>query len=359
MAASLEEREASSVSGGTASCEYQAVKRHYSSLVKQLQHVLPEVLVEFFSHNLISSQDLGEAMSSKQPSFNRASEILRVILTKIEINTKWYHILVDVLKESSNLREIGEDIEKCRALGACSKPPSRAESLTELGELALKMMGVLRKEEIYKEADIEYLTGVREREMLQIENLQRTSQEPVPSGEKMKGSVRGSIKVLQENLIRQGAAIRDLRKEKTALQAKIREIDASYKEKQKAYEDRIIEMWEKFQKKKDALIEKMEGIEEEKAKKLSTVKLELLRVQRREKRAVQELTLSNSRLTQAWPSLPQDVSHTAKSSVDWEGNVTDTPFIISRVIEHKDKELAETKMKIKQLMARSKSDTST
>ena len=256
---------------GTATSEYQAVKRHYSSLVKQLQHVLPEVLVEFFSHNLISSQELGEAMSSKQPSFNRASDVLRVILTKIEINTKWYHILMDVLKDSSNLREIGEEIEKCRVSGVySSRHPSRAESLNELGELALKMMGTLRKEEVYREADIRYLTVVRKKEMSEIANLKRTPpQGLVPFGE----NTRGSVGTLQDNLKSQGAAIRDFRKEKAALQVKIREINASYKGKEKAYKDRIWEKWEKFQRKKQVLVEKIEGLEEERAKKVSAVKL--------------------------------------------------------------------------------------
>ena len=98
--------------GGVGTSQYKAVQHYHGNLLDKLQHVLPEVTDEFFTNGLISSHELGAATTgSRLAHYNTASEIMRSIMTKIESNIKWYHVLIQVLK-SSSLSDIGEEIER-------------------------------------------------------------------------------------------------------------------------------------------------------------------------------------------------------------------------------------------------------
>ncbi len=98
---------------GPNSSEYKAVRDHYGPLINKLQHVLVQMANEFFSKELISYHEKGDAVSSRQPPYNTATAIMGSIMTKIEHNTDWYYTFIEVL-QISDLKEVGEDIESHR-----------------------------------------------------------------------------------------------------------------------------------------------------------------------------------------------------------------------------------------------------
>ena len=100
---------------GINTSEYMAVHDNYQPLVNRLQHVLVDMAGAFYSKKLISNSEHGDAVSSKQPHQQIASTIMSSIMTKIQYNTEWYYVLMDVLNNSS-MKDIGKDIANSKAL---------------------------------------------------------------------------------------------------------------------------------------------------------------------------------------------------------------------------------------------------
>ena len=114
---------------GKNSSEYKVVKNQFGSIVKQSQHVLPMLASELFSNELIGELQHGKAMNNTQPEYNRASELIISILTKIERDSSCYSKFLSALKES-DLGGVADDLDSalrtekshCSPAIPCAKP---------------------------------------------------------------------------------------------------------------------------------------------------------------------------------------------------------------------------------------------
>ena len=100
---------------GINTSEYRAVQHNYSPLVNRLQYDLVDMADAFYTKELISKSEHRDAVSSKHPCQQTASTIMSSIMTKIQYNTEWYYVLMDVLNNSS-MKDIGKDIANSKAL---------------------------------------------------------------------------------------------------------------------------------------------------------------------------------------------------------------------------------------------------
>ena len=66
--------------------------------------------IELFSKNLISDFEHGKATNNNQPAFDRASELIKSILTKIENDSSCYSTFVKALRES-DLKDVANNLE--------------------------------------------------------------------------------------------------------------------------------------------------------------------------------------------------------------------------------------------------------
>ena len=101
--------------------EYKAVKIQFGSIVKRSQFVLSVLANELFSKDLISDFEHGKAMNNNQPAFDRASELIKSILTKIENDSSYYGTFVEALRES-DLRDAADDLESTKSSCSPSLP---------------------------------------------------------------------------------------------------------------------------------------------------------------------------------------------------------------------------------------------
>ena len=106
---------------GKDSSEYRVVKNRFSSIVSRSQYVLSVLANELFSKDLISDFEHGKAMSNNQPAFDRASEVIKSILTRIENDISCYSTFVKALRQS-DLRDVADDLESAKSSCSLSLP---------------------------------------------------------------------------------------------------------------------------------------------------------------------------------------------------------------------------------------------
>ena len=95
---------------GKDSSEYKVVKDQLRSIVNRSQYVLSVLAIELFSKDLISDFEHGKAINNNQPAFDRASELIKSILIKIENDSSCYSTFVKALRVS-DLQDVAYDLE--------------------------------------------------------------------------------------------------------------------------------------------------------------------------------------------------------------------------------------------------------
>ena len=110
---------------GKASAHYLAVKEHKARLVKLMQHCLVAIANEFHSNDLIGDYELGKVTSTStgKDNYEKAVDVMRSVLDKIQYNFRLYTVLLDILK-GSELKDVGTDIETTRVNLATNKADS-------------------------------------------------------------------------------------------------------------------------------------------------------------------------------------------------------------------------------------------
>ncbi len=95
---------------GKDTAEYQVVRGHFGPLVKQCQHVLPNLANELFKKDLISKMEYNAIIEMVQSTYGTAVNMMNSVLTKIEYNSFSFHLLVKCLRVAG-LNSIGDDLE--------------------------------------------------------------------------------------------------------------------------------------------------------------------------------------------------------------------------------------------------------
>ncbi len=79
--------------------QYQVIRSHYFNLVLNFESVLPQFTAKCFEKQLISTNDKDASNNTRQPSFDRSRALLDSILKKIEIDSEWYVVLLNILQD--------------------------------------------------------------------------------------------------------------------------------------------------------------------------------------------------------------------------------------------------------------------
>ena len=95
---------------GQDTVEYRVVQNHFGPLVKLSRIVMSLVANELYSRKLIYTSEHDEAINSNQPAYDRATKVMRSILTKIEDNSLCFYKFVEALR-ASELDSIASDLE--------------------------------------------------------------------------------------------------------------------------------------------------------------------------------------------------------------------------------------------------------
>ena len=96
--------------GGVNTLKYKVIRGHFYPLVLNFQQVLPQLAAKSFGEELISNQDFNSA-TSNQPSFERATALLNCILARIEFDQNWCDVLLSILNEFAELKDIKNEVE--------------------------------------------------------------------------------------------------------------------------------------------------------------------------------------------------------------------------------------------------------
>ncbi len=101
-----------------------AIRANYHYLEKHFMTILPQVTAKSFEKGLIGMYKKSEISNLTLNKFDRASKLMDAILKRIEQNTKWYHMLISILQEFSELECTVPEIKKSLQTGE----PSRVEA---------------------------------------------------------------------------------------------------------------------------------------------------------------------------------------------------------------------------------------
>ncbi len=91
---------------GSNTPQYQVMRSHYFNLVLNFESVLPQFTAKCFEKKLISTNDKDASNNTSQPLFDRSRALLDRILTKIQINSEWYVVLLNILQDFPELERI-------------------------------------------------------------------------------------------------------------------------------------------------------------------------------------------------------------------------------------------------------------
>ena len=94
---------------GKDTAEYQVVRGHFGPLVKQCQHVLPNLANELFKKDVISKMEYNAIIQMVQSTYGTAVNMMNMVLTKIELNSSSFHLLVECLRVAG-LNSIADDL---------------------------------------------------------------------------------------------------------------------------------------------------------------------------------------------------------------------------------------------------------
>ncbi len=86
--------------------QYKAIKSNYTDLGSSLERVTAKC----FEKNLISTTERDRANNQRESEAVRSGDLVDTILKKIKSNIKWYDVLMEILKEFTELDDIERDI---------------------------------------------------------------------------------------------------------------------------------------------------------------------------------------------------------------------------------------------------------
>ncbi len=98
------------IRSGNDTSEYQVVRGHFGPLVKQCQHVLPNLANELFKKDLIGRMEYNAIIEMFQSTYVKAVNMMNIVLIKIEYNSSSFHLLVECLRVAG-LNSIADDLE--------------------------------------------------------------------------------------------------------------------------------------------------------------------------------------------------------------------------------------------------------
>ena len=102
----------------TKTAEYLAVKKLFESIIEHSQYSVPSLANGLFTNDLIDNAELGVAMNVNQPALDRATGLLRIVLTKIKKKPSNFDKYVSVLN-NCGLGDIKSDLEAGRSGEYC------------------------------------------------------------------------------------------------------------------------------------------------------------------------------------------------------------------------------------------------
>lgn len=85
--------------------------KHFARLVPIVAHVVGQVARGAFSESLITEENLENAENGRNNSQDRASELLRVIQTKIKEDETNFDKFISILKSISTCKQIASSLE--------------------------------------------------------------------------------------------------------------------------------------------------------------------------------------------------------------------------------------------------------
>ena len=97
--------------GGCNTPKYKVIRGNFYPLIVHFEQVLPQLAVKAFGKELITNSDMLAASNTSQPSFERSTGLLNIILKRIECDQNWYDVLVEILGEFHELHDIKSEVE--------------------------------------------------------------------------------------------------------------------------------------------------------------------------------------------------------------------------------------------------------
>lgn len=83
---------------GTRTPEYAAFLANFSTLTEGITQSLTEFATKVFQKALISSNNLSEAKNWHNSEYGRASDLMLILLRRVEFNTEDFYVILDILR---------------------------------------------------------------------------------------------------------------------------------------------------------------------------------------------------------------------------------------------------------------------
>ncbi len=97
---------------GRSTLQYKAIRKNYYHIVLNLEQVLTKITTLCFEKEIISTTERDDP---RQPLYDQSAALLRKILSKVELDQKWYDVFLTVLDEFPELSDIKDSIESSYA----------------------------------------------------------------------------------------------------------------------------------------------------------------------------------------------------------------------------------------------------
>ncbi len=88
--------------------EYKAVKQKFNQIAKLSQHSLIGLAAELFANDLLTDIEYGAARNKNHLAFDRALEVITIIMNLIESDTSYFSKFIAALKESDLTQAVSE-----------------------------------------------------------------------------------------------------------------------------------------------------------------------------------------------------------------------------------------------------------
>ena len=93
---------------GTCTPEYIAFRKNFSKLTDGILQAVPQVAAKAFDHSLITSQNLSDAKNESKDKYVRASDLLQILLSKIQSDEKFFETILNILSSMPELDHLKE-----------------------------------------------------------------------------------------------------------------------------------------------------------------------------------------------------------------------------------------------------------
>ena len=127
LAMIMTSRSANSRSSGVDSKEYKELKKKLSQLAQVTQCSLTLLVNELLSKNLLSETEHSDALNTNQPALDRATAVIKSVLTKVWYDSSCYTHFVLALRDSG-FGKLADDLELVIGQENFTSQPSKTES---------------------------------------------------------------------------------------------------------------------------------------------------------------------------------------------------------------------------------------